>query len=136
MQLSSGYESSSCESSDSKKPVHYLATLPRKISSKNESSKYSNLNSPCRTKMHVPTIRRDIQPEKDLQSTLKWPSMNAIRKSVSEMHLSKDTSHHNISAIIDKTDTDSDTGISSLHSSDNECFLPSSYGEIKCETLV
>lgn len=122
--------------------VHYSATLPRRPKSdiKQVNGQLTNqvVDQP-RASVHVPAVRRDIEPEMENNFLSKWPSMNIIRRSVSEMHLTKEPSIRNITDKIDKIDTDSDTGISSLHSSDNESFPSAQFIEnnlIKCETLV
>ena len=39
---------------------------------------------------NVPRLRRDVEPEKESGFLSKWPSMNIIRRSVSEMQINKD----------------------------------------------
>jgi len=118
--------------------IHHSATLPRRLQGAKPEVPFvkSIVIEGNRASLHEPAIRRDIEPEREGRFLQKWPSMNIIRRSVSEMHLCKETSVRTVSTKIDKIDTDSDTGISSLHSSDNEFSSFVANNLVKCETLV
>jgi hypothetical protein len=90
---------------------------------------------------HAPTLRRDVEPPKQHTNDYKQIFINNLmRRTVSEMIIPTST-YENESRMVttmdrkhmsNNNDTDSDTGISSLHSSDVD-FLPN---QNRNETLV